>query len=80
MATITINEEAYRLLAAEKKKGESFSRLIKRRLGPKQTRAQAHGSGPTGAPERDQLQRRDARPGGRGHRLAQGIDDGVSNP
>ena len=35
--TITIDMEAYKLLAAEKKDKESFSKVIKRRLKPSHT-------------------------------------------
>lgn len=37
--TITIDMEAYDLLAAEKQGSESFSKVIKRRLGPAHTAA-----------------------------------------
>lgn len=35
--TVTVDMEGYRLLAAEKRDGESFSMVIKRRLGPERT-------------------------------------------
>ena len=37
--TITIDMDAYRLLDAEKRSGESFSKVIKRKLGDEQTAA-----------------------------------------
>jgi len=37
--TITIDVEAYRLLGRQKRKGESFSKVIKRRLHPERTAA-----------------------------------------